>query len=187
MAVIDSSHTMGTWLGIGNSAGGQRWSIISTGNGNGEGAGRLLFFTSQSNDSKMRLEPNGNLVIDGTLTQASDRHRKENEQPIDSGSVLEKVLALPLSIWNYRDDEAKARHLGPMAQDFRAAFGLGTDDKGIATVDADGVALAAIQGLNQKLEAQARQKDVEIGELKQTVAELKELLNTLLRHDGGAR
>ena len=37
--------------------------------------------------------------------------------------------------------------MGPMAQDFRAAFGLGEDDKHIATVDADGVALAGVQAL----------------------------------------
>ena len=62
-----------------------------------------------------------------------------------------------------------------MAQDFHAAFGLGTDDKHIATVDADGVALAAIQGLNQKL----NEKDAEIQALKQSVAELKETLTKL--------
>ncbi len=38
-------------------------------------------------------------------------------------------------------------HLGPMAQDFYDSFGLGSDNKGIATVDADGVALAAFRGL----------------------------------------
>jgi hypothetical protein len=135
----------------------------------------------------MRLEPNGNLAIDGTLSQGSDRNRKENPQPIDPAWVLEKIAALPIETWTYRDDEAKARHLGPMAQDFHAAFGLGTDDKSIATVDADGVALAAIQGLNQKLEAQGRAKDAEIRELRQSMAELKKLVDSLLHDDGGAR
>ena len=50
--------------------------------------------------------------------------------------------------WNYKDD-AKVRHIGPMAQDFYAAFGVGPDEKHIAMVDADGVALAAIQGLHE--------------------------------------
>ena len=62
-----------------------------------------------------------------------------------------------------------------VAQDFHAAFGLGDSDKAIGTVDETGVALAAIQGLNQKLNA----KDAEIEALKQSVAELKQLVQTL--------
>ena len=177
MAVIDSSHTMGTWLGIGNLSGGQRWSIISTGNGNGEGAGRLLFFTSQSNDTKMRLEPNGNLVIDGSLSELSDRNRKENFDAVDPQTVLEKVAGLPIARWNYRDDPGTT-HLGPVAQDFHAAFGLGADDKRIATMDASGVALAAVQGLNQKM----KEKDARIAELEHRLEKLERLLN----HENGA-
>jgi len=60
---------------------------------------------------------------------------------------------LPLSTWNYKSQNPAVRHLGPMAQDFKAAFNLGESDTGITTVDADGVALAAIQGLGQKVEA----------------------------------
>ncbi|MEO8740656.1 MAG: hypothetical protein ABI537_13275, partial [Casimicrobiaceae bacterium] len=63
---------------------------------------------------------------------------------------------------NWKSQDDSIRHMGPMAQDFRAAFGLGETDTGISTVDADGVALAAIQGLNQKL----LQKDREIGQLR---------------------
>ncbi|MGP8240136.1 MAG: peptidase S74, partial [Limisphaerales bacterium] len=61
-------------------------------------------------------------------------------------------------------------HLGPMAQDFYAAFSLGADDKHITTIDEGGVALAAIQGLNQKLEetrAESKAKDAQIREFKQ--------------------
>ncbi|HMJ66231.1 MAG TPA: hypothetical protein VK615_12875, partial [Candidatus Binatia bacterium] len=64
---------------------------------------------------------------------------------------------------------------GPMAQDFKAAFGVGESDTGITTIDADGVALAAIQGLNRKLEVQVREKDSEIQALKARVSELEEL------------
>ena len=42
--------------------------------------------------------------------------------------------------------------MGPFAEDFAASFGLGNDEKHIATVDESGVAFAAIQGLNQKVE-----------------------------------
>jgi hypothetical protein len=64
--------------------------------------------------------------------------------------------------------------MGPVAQDFHAAFGLGSDDKGISTVDADGVALAAIQALNRKVE----EKDARIRELEQRMERLERLLNT---------
>lgn len=181
VAIVSGSRGNGTFFGIQNTGGGTRWSIISTGSGNGEGAGRLLFFTHASNDTKMRLEPNGNLIIDGTLTQSSDRDRKKEIQPVDSASVLQKVLAMPVSTWTYKDDEAHARHLGPMAQDFHAAFGLGESDKGIAAIDADGVALAAIQGLNKKVEEQAR----EIDQLKETLQRLEQVLAA--RNSGEAR
>ena len=63
-----------------------------------------------------------------------------------------------------------------MAQDFHAAFGLGTDERHIATVDADGVALAAIQGLNEKLEAEVKAKDARISELEKRLAAIESLL-----------
>jgi hypothetical protein len=53
-----------------------------------------------------------------------------------------------------------------MAQDFREAFALGRDEKHITGVDADGVALAAIQGLNEKFEEQLKDKDAELGRLR---------------------
>jgi hypothetical protein len=72
-----------------------------------------------------------------------------------------------------------------MAQDFKAAFYPGTDDKSITTQEADGVALAAIQGLNQKLEAELKQKGAEITELKQAVTELKQLVQQFTKQNGG--
>jgi hypothetical protein len=113
----------------------------------------------------------GGLTVNGTFVSASDRNTKENFKPVDPRAVLAKVVALPLSEWNYKSDTA-SRHLGPMAQDFYAAFGVGPDDKHIATVDADGVALAAIQGLNQKLE----QKETEITDLKRRLDALEKII-----------
>jgi hypothetical protein len=92
---------------------------------------------------------NGNATLLGALTQGSDRNRKTDIVPADTTAVLAKVAALPLATWKYKDDTAT--HLGPMAQDFAAAFHLGSTDTGIATVDADGVALASIQELNKRV------------------------------------
>ena len=83
--------------------------------------------------------------------------------------MLRKVAALPIGTWSYRTSPG-VRHLGPTSQDFQAAFGLGNDDKGIATVDADGVALAAIQGLNAKLEQALAIRDRRIAELEAKLA-----------------
>jgi hypothetical protein len=117
----------------------------------------------------------GGLTVNGTFVSASDRNTKENIVAVDPRAVLEKVAALPIARWNYKHDQVTP-HLGPMAQDFYAAFGVGPDDKHITTVDADGVALAAIQGLNQKLEQRLEQKETEITELKQRLTALEQLV-----------
>ncbi len=88
-----------------------------------------------------------------TFVTTSDRNAKEHFKPVNPQEVLAKVAALPVSQWNFKEDRTQD-HIGPMAQDFHAAFNLGPDDRHIATVDEEGVALAAIQGLNQKLEQQ---------------------------------
>jgi hypothetical protein len=109
----------------------------------------------------------------------SDRNLKENFHPIDPRDILEKVAQLPLTEWNLTSQNPGIRHLGPMAQDFYAAFGLGADDRYITSSDADGVALAAIQGLNQKVEQRLKAKDAEIRKLKKRLTELEEVLRTL--------
>ena len=119
----------------------------------------------------------GNMTIAGTVTAngvllTSDRNAKENFTSPNGRDVLAKVAAMPISEWNYKNGPAEARHMGPMAQDFHAAFGLdGADDKHISVVDEGGVALAAIQGLNQKL----NEKDAEIQKLKEKAGQVDSL------------
>ncbi len=91
------------------------------------------------------------LTNGGTWTNASSRNYKEGFTAVDPLQILAKVAALPITTWTYKQS-AEGSHMGPMAEDFKASFGLAGDGKSIGTVDADGVALAAIQGLNQKLE-----------------------------------
>jgi hypothetical protein len=67
---------------------------------------------------------------------------------------LASLAEIPIATWNYKAQDDSIRHMGPAAQDFSAAFGLGESDTGISTVDADGVALAAIQGLYQLSQGQ---------------------------------
>ena len=115
-------------------------------------------------------------VFANGVALASDRNMKENFKPVDNRAVLAKVAALPVTEWNYKTDQAGVQHIGPMAQDFQAAFGLaGPDDKHISVVDENGVALAAIQGLNQKLE----EKDAKISALEKRLAELEHVVQAL--------
>ena len=134
--------------------------------------GRVLMGPSGSN--VFDLSPSGDLTIDGTLTQGSDRNRKHSIEPADVDSVLDALADLSLSVWSYSGQTA--RHLGPMAQDFAEAFGLGGSSEGIAAVDADGVALAAIQALiqrNQELEDRVNDLETRLGDLESRMAELE--------------
>jgi hypothetical protein len=86
----------------------------------------------------------------------SDRNMKKNAESVNTREILDKLAQIPVSRWSYlwEPDDATP-YLGPMAQDFKAAFYPGRDDKRITTMEFDGVALAAIQGLNRKLEEAA--------------------------------
>jgi hypothetical protein len=88
----------------------------------------------------------------GTICPLSDRNAKRGFEPVLPDEVLAGVMSLPITTWRYRDEAAGVSHIGPMAQDFKANFGLGEDERYIATVDADGVALAAIQALHRRME-----------------------------------
>jgi hypothetical protein len=120
-------------------------------------------------------------VYGKSFNSTSDRNAKENFADIDPREVLAKVVDLPLHTWNYRGDDHKVKHLGPVAQDFHAAFHIGPDDKHIATVDADGVALAAIQGLYRMMQ----EKDAVLRAQGEEIARLKRALDFLLAQNPG--
>ena len=130
--------------------------------------GRVRLGPGPSGTETFFLQTNGNLKIAGTLTQNSDVHSKQGFAPVNGSDVLSKVMALPITTWSFKSDTPQVRHMGPMAQDFHSAFGLGEYDNALAPVDVDGVALAAIQELNRRLEA----KDAELQDLRQQVSEL---------------
>ncbi|MGH6785072.1 MAG: tail fiber domain-containing protein, partial [Sphingomicrobium sp.] len=120
---------------------------------NGFGAratGGVLFVTGVS-ASGAPTAGVGLLAGDSSWNVLSDGAAKMNWRDVDGREVLERLATMPIGEWNYRAQSDAIRHMGPSAQDFRAAFGLGHSDLTISTVDADGVALAAIQGLNRKL------------------------------------
>jgi hypothetical protein len=123
------------------------------------------------------------LTTGGVWTNASSRAFKEGFRAVDPLDVLNRLLALPITTWQYIGS-SEGLHLGPVAEDFKAAFGLAGDGESIATVDADGVAMAAIQGLNAKLEAENAALRAESAALRagqeRLAAELAELRAKLL-------
>ena len=134
--------------------------------------GTSFVIDNQANGgTELILSPTGNLTITGTYSPASSREVKNTFQAVEPRDVLQKVLSMPITTWNYNNDP-EARHIGPMAEDFYAAFQVGIDDKHLAPTDSVGVALAAIQGMHQELVA----KDSELEALRNEVAALRKLI-----------
>jgi len=111
----------------------------------------------------------------GSWDTLSDRNAKTAILPVDGLQVLEALMNVPVSRWNYIGQSESVQHIGPMAQDFYAAFRLGWDERYISSVDADGVALASIQELYRIVQ----KKDAQIAVLKTDIASQQERLNKL--------
>jgi hypothetical protein len=110
-------------------------------------------------------------------TSVSDRNTKKNFQSVDVQAVLDKLAAIPIEQWNYTwEKDTDTPNIGPMAQDFKAAFYPGRDLKGISTLEFDGVELAAIQGLNQKVETENAALCAENAELEARLEKLEEIM-----------
>jgi len=118
----------------------------------------------------------------GSVYSPSDRALKQDFEPIQPKDILAKVLATPIQFWSYTNSPS-IRHIGPTAQDFKASFDLGEDDRHIAAIDADGVAMAAIQGLH----ALVTEKDTAIRELRKELQELREAIQDLQKAQAGGR
>lgn len=105
----------------------------------------------------------------------SDRNVKTGFEPIDGTALLDSLAEVPITQWRYLWEEPEIKHIGPMAQDFYGAFGLGDEEKYIGTLDADGVALAGVQALYEL----AKQQQAQIEALQQQNADLSARLDAL--------
>ena len=110
-------------------------------------AGGGLYFYTSSDLSTYIYASTGNAF----WSYSSDRDLKEGFEPVEPEEVLERLAGLPIATWSFRASPIHDRHMGPMAQDFHAAFGLGDDPRRITSIDESGVAFAAIQGLLARL------------------------------------
>jgi len=127
------------------------------------------------------------LAGSGSWSNLSDRNAKSAIVPVSDDDILAKVSSLPISEWSYTTERG-VRHVGPMAQDFYAAFNVGEDDRHITSIDEDGVALAAIKALNARVErrdalldAKLAAKDARIDALQRQMANLAIEVSALRR------
>jgi hypothetical protein len=156
---------------LNDEASGERWRFTN--------AGDKFAINNVGGDSpgtEMSVFKTGDVTIGGVLTENSDVNAKQDIVPVDRHDVLAKIAQLPIAEWSYKD-APKQRHVGPMAQDFYAAFGLGRSERHIATLDSSGIALAGIQALleeNSRL-AEVNQALLErLGALEKVVGSLIE-------------
>ena len=124
-------------------AAGNRWAF-------GSAAGGSFLWDNQADLAvEMSLDTAGNLTTTGTVNGVSSREAKTGFAALDPKATLSRVASLPISTWSYKADGPGVRHAGPMSEDFYQAFQLGQDDKHISFTDSAGIALAAVQGLDQ--------------------------------------
>ena len=115
------------------------------------GCGGVKVFTNQGLTSGVELAAGGS-----SWSAVSDRNRKENFLAIDGEDLLARLRSVPVSTWNYISQDRSIRHMGPMAQDFHAAFGLGESELMINSLDIDGVNMAAVQALDARTAGQTQ-------------------------------
>jgi hypothetical protein len=167
-------------------------------------AGAFMFGDASTTSAMFALDPNSftvraaggyRLFTNAALTTGvtlaaggsgwgvvSDVNMKENFRDLDDADVLAKIARMPIREWNYITQDPSIRHIGPTAQDFRAAFDLGESPLSINTIDADGISLRAIQALEVRTRDMRTANDTlvrENGALKTELAALRDRLDRL--------
>jgi hypothetical protein len=153
-------------------AGTKIWSLDNNG-------GADSFSITKVGGGGMTIDNAGNVTA-LSFIPTSDRNAKRDIVEVDPQAVLDKVAALPISTWRFKQTDEL--HMGPMAQDFAASFGLGVDDKHINLTDISGVALAAIKALNAAVSAKDAQlltQQEKLQALEQQNAELAARLSAI--------
>lgn len=129
------------------------------------------------NDVRLKLTDTGNLIIDGTLTEGSDVNNKEIISPISNEEILNKLVTVPITEWQYKG--TSERHIGPMAQDFYKTFGLGFGETTISNVDKDGVNMAAIQALYERVIELENQNEILKSYINEEILNLKNQIRNI--------
>jgi hypothetical protein len=140
---------------------------------NQRGSGEIIIGRNADNAEVFRVLLTGDVEVRG-VALTSDKTVKANFSHVERQRILERLVRIPIQSWNYTTDPATVRHVGPNAHEFREAFGLnGDDDAHIASVDAQGIALVAIQALNEKFEQETERLRSRIAGLESRLATLE--------------
>lgn len=138
--------------------------------------GGFKFYTTRDDVTGPSLAPG-----DASWAVPSDSNLKTGVTAVDHRATLAQLAQMPVTAWKYKGNPARS-FVGPMAQDFHSAFGLGSDDKVIGTIDADGVLFSAMKGLIEELKARDTRIDeleVQNGEMRESIKQLNERLDKL--------
>jgi hypothetical protein len=135
-----------------------------------------VFYTNSISTSGVAVAAGG-----GSWASLSDKMQKENFAPVDKEELLKKFCNVPAVEWQYisqRPDrkfnqyQSQPKHIGIMAQDFKASFGYGEFNDRITQTDIDGVMTVAIQALEERTK--------KINEIEKQLLELNERLSKFL-------
>ncbi|MGE1048433.1 tail fiber domain-containing protein [Bacillus sp. GMs2/1] len=143
------------------------------------GSGPLITGLDRAGNQVFRVFNNGDVSTAGNVWAhevklTSDKNVKKNFSGVNTLEILNKLEGMPIQSWSYKDDTSSERHIGPTAQDFHAAFGFnGDDDTHISSIDLQGVALVAIQGLNEKLKAENDELHAKLASLEERLFALE--------------
>ncbi|MDB4952041.1 MAG: Hep Hag [Gemmatimonadetes bacterium] len=114
-------------------------------------AGGVRLYTNATKTVGVSLNAGGS-----SWNVISDRNRKQDFAGVDGEGLLLRLRNVPVTTWRYRDEaDRSVTHMGPMAQDWHAAFGFNADSTTINMSDLDGVNLAAVQALERRTTEQA--------------------------------
>ncbi|MFW6012089.1 MAG: tail fiber domain-containing protein [bacterium] len=178
--LVQNSSNPGFNLEDDDGAGASSWTFELNGNGlfqmNKAGSGGPEILVRERADGtggQETLDVDGSIEADN-FNVSSSRTFKTGFEPVDRNEILAQVLDLPIQEWSFKWDKRGSRHIGPMAEDFLDLFGVGSTDS-ISILDATGIAMAAIQGLHEVVE----DRDRELRELREEVADLREMLKDL--------
>jgi trimeric autotransporter adhesin len=117
----------------------------------------------------------------GAWSCTSDRNAKTGFASISDQQLLRRLAALAIRSWSYKTDPAHVRHIGPTAQDFKSAFGVGNDPRSIGVLDESGVALAGVKGVYQLVQQQQTLMHRQQAEITSLQADLTHLEATLTK------
>ena len=157
--------------------------IVSIDTDGGE-TGQFVVWDGKLETAVFEVQDDGDVFVNGSVVHSSDRQRKDQITSVDPMTILESISKLPVYEWQYKGQNK--RHIGPMAQDFHLAFGLGDSDEVISAIDIDGVSLLGIQALHQKIVDQQvllRYQETRITSLEAELSEIKALLKGQLESD----